>query len=254
MTEFLIHASDLVPYVLLCGVGHLLSRVVNRAPTWGQEVLAFRRDLWAYRDEADARQSGSADTAEPSEALPSVAWMGRVYTALGFVLALGIIGLLGWALVRGVIDEPGVVGSFATAAAAIVAVVYGRAREQMLELQASHREKMAPIYRQLIQRFVKFEESGEAELTEFAQEFMFDLSVYGPTPVVETWVEWTRQVAELEAADPRLLFLWEQVFAVIRKDLGHDAGDLRQGDLLRVFVTDVDKHLPADRADRPKLG
>jgi hypothetical protein len=126
--------------------------------------------------------------------------MGRVYSVVGFVVAIGLIVLLGWAVVRGVIDEPGVVGSFATAAAAIAALVYGRAREQRLALQASHREKMAPIYREVIERFVKYEESGEGDLTEFFQSFMFDLSVYSPTPVVEAWIRWMRLVEGIDAA------------------------------------------------------
>jgi hypothetical protein len=45
VTDLLPHLTDLWLYLLVIG----LVRAVNRAPTWGREVLSFLRDLRSYR-------------------------------------------------------------------------------------------------------------------------------------------------------------------------------------------------------------
>jgi hypothetical protein len=43
--------------------------------------------------------------------------------------------------------------------------------------------------------------------------------------------------------DPSVLLRWEQVLFAIRRDLGHDNGGLRPGDLLRVYIHDADEYV-----------
>jgi len=38
---------------------------------------------------------------------------------------------------------------------------------------------------------------------------------------------------------------WEKVLFAIREDLGHDNSGLETGDLLRIYVNDIDDLLPA---------
>jgi hypothetical protein len=48
--------------------------------------------------------------------------------------------------------------------------------------------------------------------------------------------------------DPTVLFAFEQMLFEIRRDLGHENNGLGAGDLLRLFINDVDDYLPAGSA------
>ena len=39
------------------------------------------------------------------------------------------------------------------------------------------------------------------------------------------------------------MFAMEEVYRAIRKDLGHDDNRLKKGDILGLFVNDIDKYL-----------
>jgi hypothetical protein len=172
----------------------------------------------------------------------------RLWSAIGFVFALALLGLGGWAVVRGVEADPSVVGSFATALGAIIAVVIQRSREKRQELEQSHREKLAPIYEELLDTMRDFESRGEAENEAFFKRLQTKLLLYGPTPVIQEWLAWRRLGETLSEPNITLVLTWERVLRAIRKDLGHDDTDLQPGDLLRVFVNDLDEALAADGA------
>lgn len=174
--------------------------------------------------------------------------MTRVWSVIGFVFALALLGLGGWAVVRGVETDPSVVGSFATALGAIVAVVIQRSREKRQELEQSHREKLAPIYEELLDNMRDFESREEAENEAFFKRLQTKLLLYGPTPVIQEWLAWRRLGETLTEPNITLVLTWERVLRAIRKDLGHDDTDLQPGDLLRVFVNDLDDALATDAA------
>lgn len=46
-------------------------------------------------------------------------------------------------------------------------------------------------------------------------------------------------------ASGRLLLVFEQLIYAMRADLGHNDKELSTGDLLRVFINDIDEYLPA---------
>ena len=50
--------------------------------------------------------------------------------------------------------------------------------------------------------------------------------------------------SNVTAQDPaKSLFVLENMLFAIRRDLGHKNKNLKQGDLLSLFVTDIDQHL-----------
>jgi hypothetical protein len=139
--------------------------------------------------------------------------------------------VLGGAVVYGIIKSPGVVGSFATAAAAIGAVVFGQERQRRAALQQSHRERMAPIYEDLIERF-----KGATTDPEFFSELHLNLIMFSPAPVIRAWLVWARTEPADADKPVELLQSWERVLLAIRQDLGHDDASLRFGDLQRLYV------------------
>ena len=67
--------------------------------------------------------------------------------------------------------------------------------------------------------------------------------------MVAAYVNWLRSLPQNgeppREGDPTILLEWEKVVRAIRADLGHDDSKLLPGDLLRVFVFDIDRVLPA---------
>ena len=43
-----------------------------------------------------------------------------------------------------------------------------------------------------------------------------------------------------------MLLVWEKLLLAIRKELGHSNKGLQQWDVLKVFVNDIDDHIPRD--------
>jgi len=41
-----------------------------------------------------------------------------------------------------------------------------------------------------------------------------------------------------------IMLVFEAFMSAIRKDLGHKDDLLKKGDLLKIFINDIDKHLP----------
>jgi len=88
---------------------------------------------------------------------------------------------------------------------------------------------------------------SEKETMEFFLGFNQKMMVWGSDKVLAAWVKWLRATTNQEALkqSPMLaLILYEDLILAIRRDLGHKNKDLKRGDVLRLFVTDIDQHLP----------
>ena len=49
--------------------------------------------------------------------------------------------------------------------------------------------------------------------------------------------------ADLKANPMKLILLYEKLILAIRRDLGHNNKGLKTGDVLALFVNDIDQHL-----------
>jgi hypothetical protein len=176
---------------------------------------------------------------------------------VGIVLGVAIIVLAGWAVIEGVRAEPSIVGSLATALAAVVAVVVQRDRENRREVQQAHREQLAPLYEDLFERFYNAADFSDEAQKEFIEKMQRKLVLYGSDHVLARWVTWLRSMPgddeERDENDPRVLLDWERVLLAIRRDLGHKNEGIDTGDLLRVYVTDIDHHIAAWNARQREL-
>jgi hypothetical protein len=171
--------------------------------------------------------------------------MERFTSALGALIAVGLLAVGAWAVVKGVEKDPAVVAAIVTAGGAVAGVAVQRRWEKRRELERLHRDEMAPLYEQLVEnpKEAPEHEAGVA----FYKRFSTKIIVHGPTPVVETWLHWTRSFVE---DDPLNLIRWEQVLRAIRADLGHDDSKLQPGDLLTLYITDVDDLIATLRGQR----
>ena len=88
---------------------------------------------------------------------------------------------------------------------------------------------------------------GHCELTEqemlqrFA-EMMPQLVTWADAGVITRFTTF-RRAAISSGRAISALFAMEEVYRAIRKDLGHDDNRLKKGDILGLFVNDIDKYL-----------
>ena len=113
---------------------------------------------------------------------------------------------------------------------------------------------MAPIYEELVDRLKDIEKLAEADQNdEFFKSMTTKLLVHGSPQVIKAWLAWRSCGPQEGPEDLRLLVAYELVLRAIRADLGHDDSILASGDLLRVYVTDLDESLPHWEASRLAL-
>jgi hypothetical protein len=179
----------------------------------------------------------------------------RLSTVVGLIVLVALLGGLVYVLVEGIRQAPEVVGSFVTALGAVVAVVAGRIWEKRQELEQARRERIAPTYSRLVEVFYgamgENAKVGEAEMLDFFHEWAQRVLLWGPEPVIRAFAAWRASMPD-DGSDPGLeaTFSFERVLYAIRDDLGNKRGGLGQGDLLRVFINDLDEYLALEEAQR----
>jgi hypothetical protein len=155
---------------------------------------------------------------------------------------------LGYALVQAIQEAPAVVGSAITALGAVLAVIAGRTWEKRQELEQGRRERIAPSYSELVAVFYKAMKGQEID-EEFFHDWTRQLLLWGPEPLIRTFIAWRASLPdEADDVSPESIFAFEEVLYAIRDDLGNPRGNMGQGDLLRVFVNDLDDYM-AHRAE-----
>lgn len=170
----------------------------------------------------------AATAADGIAATQPAATRARLPQVVGWILVISVAGLAVWAFIEAVQAEPAIVGSVATAALAVGGVVWQQRRTERERLAEVRRERMAPMYEDLLGFVLRGGQSSEqGEPPEDLSAFMKDLK--------------GRQLL-LGASEA-----YEGLLRAIRRDLGHDDSDLAKWDLLRVFINDLDDHLPDDR-------
>lgn len=142
---------------------------------------------------------------------------------------------------------------------ATITVVIGKHRDARLAVEKATREKKIPVYEELIGfmlRVVMGSKTGDApseeEILRFFGSFTQRLMVWGGDEVLKAWVEFRR--ASVGGHDAphhsyRLMLRYEEVVTAIRRDLGHRNFGLKPGDVLGLFVNDVDEVLSTLKAN-----
>lgn len=169
---------------------------------------------------------------------------------VGLTLLLALVAAVGWLSYTTLTEAPAVVAAVMTGVLAILGLGVQRYLEQQREDARIRRERMAPIYEQLV-RQLQLIASGSVEQTDvetFFGELAQSLQLWGAPPVINAFNAW-RSAAVEHVADGEMaigmLFAYEDLLLVTRADLGISNEGLERGDLLRIFVNDLDEHLPA---------
>jgi hypothetical protein len=182
--------------------------------------------------------------------------MARLSTGLGFVVLVVLLALGGWAVVEGIEHDPALVGSLVTGLFGLLAAIAQRHWEKKQELERLHRAEMAPIYEELVDRLKRNPEeqaAAEAENAEFFKRVTTNLIIHGSTNVIKAWLLWVRRGPSTDPEDLTMMLGYEDILKAIRADLGHNDAGLAPGDLLRLYVNDIDEGLAKWNARQAEL-
>jgi hypothetical protein len=132
-----------------------------------------------------------------------------------------------------------------------------RVFETRAKIQEQNREKKIPVYEALIEfmmRVLLAAKTGkpveEAEVIEFMHSVTQRIMVWGSDDVLAAWVRFRKQTISIDAskAEPlQAMFVFEDIVKAMRRDLGHKNAGIAQGDVLALFVNDIQDHLPKRR-------
>jgi uncharacterized protein YneF (UPF0154 family) len=147
-----------------------------------------------------------------------------------------------------------IIAAAATVLVSVLSIVLGKVYEARSLIQKEHREKKTPVYEDLIKFMFRIlmatktaDPPSEKETIEFMAGFTQRIMVWGSDEVLAAWVKWRRlstDEAAMKANPIKLMLLYEELIFAIRRDLGHKNKGLATGDILALFVNDIDQHLP----------
>jgi uncharacterized membrane protein YfbV (UPF0208 family) len=175
----------------------------------------------------------------------------RIQTLFGVAISIAVVGLVAWAFIEAVQAEPAVVGAVATAVLGVAGVVWQQRQSEKARLREAHRDRMTPVYHELLKRVWQQAGQESQEPSEEVAEFMRDLKARqlmlgAPKEMIQAFNRWEREAKAAQEKDDNvtLVFAWEELLRAMRRDLGHDDSGLPRGELLRVFMDDLDQFLP----------
>lgn len=145
-----------------------------------------------------------------------------------------------------------IVAAAATVFVSVLSIVLGKVYESRAQIEKEHREKKIPVYEDLLKFMFDILMGGktgtkpsESDMLVFMMNFTQRIMVWGADDVVAAWVKWKTSAADEEKAKANahhVMFLYEDLIKAIRRDLGHKNKGLERGDLLALFITDIDRY------------
>ena len=193
----------------------------------------------------------------------------RFFAALIVLVVAGWLAWLAASFVWGGLTslEPAILSPLLLASGTVIGVVVTVVGGQALQRRAATEEAHRPHKIEIYQRYMK--EWGEVLQLGRAKEKRSPSAVVGPD-VIDYLAQFTREVilwgsdgvlreysqfmqaargVEGMAHGQEAVFSFEKSLLEMRKDLGHTNRGIKQGDILRLFVTDIDSVL-AERKGR----
>lgn len=189
----------------------------------------------------------------------------RLWQVISPLIALAIVAALIYGFYRFIIEairvfglldktvEAAIIAACATIVASVITIVLGNAYASRLHNEKANRDKKIPIYERLIgftfqmlQGSLIGKPVDESDMAQFMLDFNAPFTVWASDGVLAAYVKWRRFItnkAAIEAQPHNVLFLYETLIFAIRQDLGHKNSGLTKGDVLAIFVNDVDTYL-----------
>ena len=127
---------------------------------------------------------------------------------------------------------------------ATITVVFGKYYERKKDIEAHYRSKKVEIYDEfLCELFKLFDESrvdrDAGSLVRFLREWQRKMILWGGQDVLRKYILWMSHMKK-SVPDVQSMFLMENFFFEIRKDLGHKNNKLHEGTFISLMMKNPD--------------
>lgn len=181
----------------------------------------------------------------------------RQQILLGFLIFL-ILGIIGWysvvglwRLLSGLQKEvaAAIVAAMATVIVTVISVSLGKYYERKRLIEQELRGKKIPMYEEFVEFLFRLlmadkmtgKPMTEKEMMDFFGRFTQKLMVWGSDEVVKQWSSYRLLLSKgIQSFDS--MFELEKLLFAIRRDTGHKNKNVGRGDLLGLFINDIDKY------------
>ena len=168
--------------------------------------------------------------------------MQKIYTII-VVFLLGLFAWLAWWIFSAAWAKlsslntnlaVGLLTAFTTVLVAALTVSLGRYFERKKEIESHFREKKVEIYDEFLKEFFKLfseevsETPKENDLVTFLREWQRKMILWGGSDVLASYLKWKVHLGKGDP-DAQSIFLTEEFFKSIRKDLGLSNRGLEKG-------------------------
>lgn len=162
-----------------------------------------------------------------------------LYLMLGFSIITGVgygVYLVGEAIWGQFISldkelSVGLLTAFTTVVVATITVMLGRYLERKKEIESHFRTGKIQMYDEFLAEFFKLfggEESNDVDLVPFLREWQRKMIVWGGSPVLVSYIKWNQHLKKGEP-DARTVYLMDEFFRAMRKDIGLSNSGLEKG-------------------------
>lgn len=149
--------------------------------------------------------------------------------------------------------------AFTTVTISTLTVVLGKYYERKKDIEAHYREKKTEIYDEFLKEFFKVfysehekeDETEQKSLVDFLREWQRKMVLWGGQDVLVKYIKW---VTHLKKGNPDAdsIFLMEDFFREIRKDLGHKNNKLEKGTFAHLILQNAELFLQMAKSN-PKV-
>ncbi|MCP3128699.1 hypothetical protein [Shewanella sp. KJ2020] len=148
--------------------------------------------------------------------------------------------------------------AFTTVSVSTLTVVLGKYYERKKDIEAHYRQTKTEIYDEFLKEFFKIfysehdEDDAEAKsLVDFLREWQRKMVLWGGQEVLLKYIKW---MTHLKKGNPDAdsIFLMEDFFREIRKDLGHKNSKLEKGTFAHLILQNSELFLSMAKAN-PKV-
>lgn len=129
-----------------------------------------------------------------------------------------------------------------TVLVATLTVVLGRYFERKKEVESHYRQKKTEIYDSFLKEFFKLfnnDADENVDLVPFLREWQRQMVLWGGAEVLVTFLKWRQHLAK-GVPDAQSMFMTDDFFKAIRRDLGLSNNGLERGVFARLILRNPD--------------
>ncbi|WP_183565119.1 hypothetical protein [Mucilaginibacter sp. SP1R1] len=180
------------------------------------------------------------------------------WTIIGFILLFGVVGYLGYILISTFIKSiqlvsPNIIAAIIAGLVTVTGYFISRNFERKKIIEQQIREKKLPVYEEFINFLFNVMMSSKTdtpvsdkEMEKFLIDFNKKSIIWLSDNSLNAFIKWrSAAVNAANSSDKTIqnLFIMEELLLEFRKDIGHSNKGLKRGDLLTMFVNDMEQYL-----------